>query len=220
MIPVIAVREPAHFNERVREPGLDAIAELVGEMPQRKRPGRKRAKIADDRANIPAKSFPPYWRAALPDMLDSYNRLCAYLGLYIEYGTGSPSVDHVAPKSKRWDQIYEWNNYRLACALVNSKKNNLDLSLDPFSIQDGTFALEFVGFQVIAGPLADRELARKVNKTIDVLGLNLRDCCEARREYVEAYQGRDIQLTYLERRAPFIAAELTRQGGLLPEDIS
>lgn len=218
MIPVISAKEPARFNELVREPGLDAIAELVGEKPKNKRPGPKRAKIVDERSKIPGNSFPPFWREALPDMLESYSRLCAYLALYIEHGTGSPSVDHVLPKSKKWDQVYEWKNYRLACSLVNSKKNNLNLALDPFAIQDGTFALELVGFQVIAGPLADRLLAQKVDKTINVLGLNVRDCCEARREYVEAYHARDIQLKYLLRRAPFVAAELRRQGKLHPED--
>ncbi|WP_081064343.1 HNH endonuclease [Burkholderia stagnalis] len=219
MIPVTAAKEPPHFNERVRERGLDAIAELVGEAPKKKRPGAKRAKVADERSKIPGKCFPPFWREALPDMLDSYSRVCAYLGLYIEHGTGSPSVDHVVPKSKKWDQVYEWDNYRLACSLVNSKKNNLDLSLDPFAIKDGTFALELVGFQVIAGPLASQVLARRVDKTIDVLGLNLRECCEARREYVEAYDTREIQFKYLLRRAPFVAAELRRQGKLHPEDV-
>lgn len=219
MIPVIAAEEPARFNELVREPGLDAIAELVGEKPRKKRPGRKRAKIADERSKIPGKSFPPFWRQALPDMLESYGRLCAYLALYIEHGTGSPSVDHVVPKSKDWDRVYEWENYRLACSLVNSKKSDLNLALDPFFIAEGTFALELVGFQVIVGPSADRSLAQKIGETIDVLGLNIRDCCEARREYVEAYIARDIPATYLLRRAPFVASELRRQGRLHPEDV-
>jgi hypothetical protein len=85
-------------------------------------------------------------------MLQSYNRLCAYLALHIEPATGSPSVDHVAPKSKAWDRVYEWANYRLASAFINAKKNNLELVLDPFTIREDLFALEFVEFQVVPGP--------------------------------------------------------------------
>ena len=31
-----------------------------------------------------------------------------------------PSVDHYVAKSGRWDLAYEWSNYRLACAAMNS----------------------------------------------------------------------------------------------------
>jgi hypothetical protein len=62
----------------------------------------------------------------------------------------------------------------------------------------------------------------KVNESIRLLGLSQREPCEARREYVRAYEkGPDadgIGLQYLERRAPFIARELRRQGRLLRGD--
>jgi len=152
-------------------------------------------------------------------MLKSYKRLCAYVSLYIEHATGNPSVDHVIPKSKAWDKVYEWSNYRLACALVNSKKNDVDDVLDPFEIEDGLFALEFVEFQVKLGPSAVGNLEAKVADTIEKLGLNLPDCCKARREYVENYREKQIKLDYLERRAPFIARELRRQGRLNAGDL-
>ncbi len=152
-------------------------------------------------------------------MLRAYNRLCAYLSLYIEHATGSPSVDHVIPKSKVWDQVYEWSNYRLACALVNSKKQDVDIVLDPFEIEDGLFALEFFDFQVKPGELAIGGLEDRVVDTIEKLGLNLSDCCKARQEYFESYRRRDIKFDYLERRAPFIARELRRQGRLNEGDI-
>ena len=152
-------------------------------------------------------------------MLNSYNRLCAYVSLYIEHATGSPSVDHVIPKSKAWDKIYEWSNYRLACALINSRKSNVDIVLDPFEIQDGLFALEFVEFQVKVGAMAVGELEAKASDTIEKLGLNLPDCCKARRAYFESYKSQHIRLDYLERRAPFIARELRRQGRLNDGDI-
>jgi len=219
MIRVEEAPAPVDFNKRVREPGLDAIAELVGERPTRPRSGPKRKKVAETRDQIPANEFPPFWRQVLPDMLDSYRRLCAYLSLYIEPATGNPSVDHVIPKSKAWDKVYEWSNYRLASALINSKKNNLDVVLDPFGIEDGLFALEFVDFQVRSGSAAVGELEEKVEDTIEKLGLNLPECRRARREYVESYTERHITLKYLQRRAPFIAFELRRQGRLNSGDI-
>lgn len=219
MIRVVPAPAPADFDQRVRRKGLDAIAELVGEAPSRKRPGRQRRQTFASRADIPPDRFPPYWRDVLPDMLDSYRRLCAYLALYIEPATGSPTVDHVVPKSKRWDQVYEWSNYRLACALINSRKNDTDLVLDPFHIGDDLFALELVEFQVKPGAGAVGALQAAVEGTIHKLGLNLTVCCAARREYAESYEVGEIDLAYLERRAPFVARELRRQGRLLRGDV-
>lgn len=214
MIPVTPAAEPPNFDKRVRQMGLSAIAELAGERPLVRRRGPKRKKIARTREEIPADKFPPYWRDALDDMLSSYRRLCAYLALYIEHATGGPSVDHVIPKSKAWNRVYEWSNYRLACALMNARKNDLELILDPFEIREGWFALEFVAFQVVVGPAAQGQIIDQVNKSIELLGLNLPECCEARQEYVESYEAGHIDLEYLTRRAPFIAQELRRQGRL------
>jgi len=69
MIPVILAEAPVDFESRVRQKGLDAIAELVGEQPSRPRTGSKRNKIADRREDIPSDAFPTYWRDVLPDML-------------------------------------------------------------------------------------------------------------------------------------------------------
>lgn len=217
MIPVTPAPEPADFDQRVRQPGLGAIAELVGEPPPRPRPGPKRSSVATVREKIPPANFPPFWRAVLPDMLTAYNRVCAYLGLYIEHVTGNSSVDHMAAKSGAWDQVYEWTNYRLAAARINARKSNLQLLLDPFTISDGLFALEFVEFQVVPGPGAGG-MTQQVVDTIDALGLNAQECRDARREYVECYDTGDIKHAYLERRAPFVAREMRRQQRLRPED--
>lgn len=220
MIPVCKAEEPDDFDASVRQPGLRALHEMTGQAfpgQQKKRRGKPFNKIADKFDAIPADKFPPYWRDSLPAMLTAYQRCCAYLALYIEHATGNPSIDHVVPKSKAWNQVYEWDNYRLACALINSKKNNLDLVLDPFTIAPGTFTLEFVAFQVKPGPAADEALKNKVEQSIAVLGLNSDECCKAREEYVTEYKNGGISLAHLERRAPFIAAELRRQGKLLPD---
>jgi hypothetical protein len=113
---------------------------------------------------------------------------------------------------------HEWSNYRLAAALINSKKSDLELVLDPFAIGPGLFALDFLTMEVEAGPAATAVQVTSIDDTIKTLGLNLQDCIDQRSEYYVAYKSQEISLRWLERRAPFIAQELRRQGRLNPGD--
>ena len=122
MIPVKPAPEPDDFNDKVRIPGLRAIDEMTGRKTVRK--GRKRSKVAENPEDIPTKKFPSYWTRAIDDLRKSYNEICAYSCFRIHSVTGSASVDHMVPKSIRWDLIYEWKNYRLASGLMNSRKSN------------------------------------------------------------------------------------------------
>lgn len=222
MIPVARGEEPASFESMVRRPGLDAIAELVGEAPSRPRPGPRRKVIAASRDQIPAGKFPDVWRGALPDLRERYGNLCAYLALYIHHATGSATVDHFIPKSKDWRLVYEWSNYRLCSSLINANKLEREIKLDPFAIQPGLFALELAELQVVPGPAARGDTIEIVTDTIADLGLNHRECLKARQEYVEAYRigpPEGIALARLERHAPFIAQELRRQGRLVRGDV-
>lgn len=216
MIPVALAIEPPRFDGLVRQKGLSAIDELVGRKPRISRRGPRRKKVADREADIRAEDFPPFWRDALPDMLHAYERRCAYLALYIEHATGSPTVDHVRPKSHVWDQVYEWTNYRLCAAIINSNKGELTSLVDPFEVANGWFALELVGFQVTRGPRAPTSKTQQIDATLPML--NLPDCLKQREEYVTSYEQVHIDLAYLERRAPFVAAELRRQGRLRQGD--
>ena len=208
MIPVKSAPEPPDFDRTVRQPGLRAIAELVGEAPQR-RAGKPFGHVADFRNMIPAASFPPYWREALDDLQAAYDRVCAYLCVRI---STDPSVDHYVAKSRRWDLVYEWSNYRLACAAMNSYKGESGDVLDPFELQDGWFALELVEFQVVPGAgLTDSDVDL-VRATIGRLHLNVPRFCRIRAEYAEARWSGDITDDYLARHSPFVARELHRQG--------
>ena len=150
--------------------------------------------------------------------MERYDRICSYSCLYIHPVTGARSVDHMVAKSTQWDQVYEWTNYRLACSLMNARKDAIASVLDPFEIGEGWFALELVGFQVVSGEgLAGDDLAT-VEDTIQRLRLNDLICCEARAEYAEDYWERQVRFDYLTRRAPFVAIELRRQGRLHEED--
>ena len=208
MIPVSPAPEPSDFDRAVRQPGLRAIAELVGETPQR-RAGRRLAQIAATRDQIPAGSFPSYWRAALDDLQAAYDRVCAYLSVRI---STDASVDHYVAKSRRWNLVYEWSNYRSACATMNSYKGEHGDVLDPFQLHAGWFALELVEFQVVAGTgLADED-AERVWATIRRMHLNVPRFCRIRAEFAEARWNGEITTDYLARHSPFVALELHRQG--------
>jgi len=217
MIPVRIAEEPPAFNRDVRQKGLAAIGELVGRGPFPPRRGRKRTPIAAREQDIPADRFPPYWRDALGLLLAAYQRRCAFLALYLEHGTGNPSVDHMLPKSRRWDQVYEWSNYRLCAATINARKRDMTGLVDPVECKPGWFAMELVGYQVIPGPTAPVDRKAEIQATLDLV--NSPDCLRAREEYVQCYLKGHIDLDYLTRRAPFVAEELKRQGRLLPGDV-
>jgi 5-methylcytosine-specific restriction endonuclease McrA len=219
VIPVALAREPADFDEKVRQPGLAAIDELVGRAPRIRRPGPRRSKVAETEAKIPASRFPEFWRAALDDMMSAYEQRCAYLAMFIE-DTGNPTVDHIIPKSYAWDKVYEWTNYQLCTGIVNSKKGELLGLVDPMEAQAGWFDLDLASYRVVRGTSAPTTHHEKIDATLPLL--NLRDCCRLRERYVEDYRlgpgNRGIDLVYLERRAPFIASELRRQGQLVRGD--
>lgn len=119
MIRLVLAEEPADFDEKVRQPGLRALDEMVGN-PVTRTAGKKRKVVATCKEEINGSDFPAFWTEVLPDLLKSYGRLCAYTSLYIHKVTGAPSVDHSVAKTKDWRSAYEWTNYRLICSLMNS----------------------------------------------------------------------------------------------------
>ncbi|CAN5273011.1 hypothetical protein BH09GEM1_BH09GEM1_32880 [soil metagenome] len=227
MIPVVESPEPASFDTKVRQPGLSAIDEMVGRPPRVKRRGPKRKQLVNQQGqrvtqeqDIPAEEFPSYWRDALPEMLVAYERRCAYLAMYIHHATGSPTVDHVLPKSCVWNQVYEWANYRLCAAIINSKKGALLNLVDPFSVGTGWFALNLNTLYVERGAAAPQAELARVDATLPIL--NHRLCVQEREAYLHWYRlgpgAGGFDLAHLERRAPFLAAELRQQGHLVRGD--
>ncbi len=215
---VVPAPEPPQFEPLVRRPGLSAIAELVGEAPAPSRSGPRRRKVAERREEIPADAYPPFWTKVLPDLRAAYRHICGYTCLYIEPVTGAACVDHMIPKARAWDRVYEWDNYRLICALMNSRKKDAESVLGPFAVGDNWFALELVSYHILPGPSTVEEIRVRVEETLRLLRLNDEICRKARQEYAEGYLEGEIPLAYLERRAPFIARELRRQGKLRPGD--
>ena len=216
MMPVTPADEPSEFPAKVRDPGLRAIAEMVGERPKR-RSGRAFTKIADRREDIPAASFPDYWTKCLDELLQAYNHICAYSCFRIHPVTGAASVDHFAPKSRTWNKVYEWNNYRLAAARLNSRKNNFEDLVDPFEVQPGWFHLDLVSFQVFPNSELNKTLRIQIDATITRLGLN--DFRREREQDAQVYWDHDVTLKILRLESPFVAFELERQKRLNTDDV-
>ncbi|HSD85959.1 MAG TPA: hypothetical protein VLB44_00535, partial [Kofleriaceae bacterium] len=108
------------------------------------------------------------------------------------------------------------------CAgVVNSKKGDLRDLIDPINVQVGWFELDVVSYRIERGTASPPTQHTKIDATLPLL--NLRDCCKQRERYIEDYRlgpgNRGIDLPYLERRAPFIASELRRQGQLVRGDV-
>jgi len=189
LIPVTLQPEPANFNSKVRQPGQNYLStESSPSFPR----GRR------------------YWRKAKKDLYEAYNKICAYTCFYLS----SPgSVDHFLPKSQYPHLAYEWSNYRLAKPRVNENKGISTDVIDPFAVKPGWFVLDFPSCLIKAGKGLAKIIVDSINKTIEILKLNDDDfLVQERCEIMVAYADGDISLSFIEKRYPFIAIEIRRQG--------
>ncbi len=215
MIRVEAQPEPPSFDARVRQPGLRALAELRGQ-PAGKRPGRKR----ELKQSIQSKDLPAYWTRCLDDLHTAYRGICAYSCLYIPHVVGSRTTDHASAKaprvSARLEDAYEWANYRLACGLMNSRKDTKTV-IDPFTIDGRWFELDLSTLAIGPNPELPKPLRERVQHTIDELRLDDKELRQARADWYQPYLEGHISFSFLASKCPFLAAELVRQLGAVPE---
>jgi hypothetical protein len=197
MIHVNAQPEPADFDSQVRKKGL---AHLQCKGIALSKPLPSNVEIA------------PYWRNCLDDLHRAYDGVCAYLAIYIERATGGSSTDHYIAKSNRADKAYEWNNYRLACSIMNSRKRDYDDVLDPFTVATGWFHLELVSGRIF--PNQGLSVAQRLAVQTSIDRLELDDACnrETRARHYQWYVQREIDRNHLHRTSPFVYAEADRQG--------
>jgi hypothetical protein len=192
--------EPLDFVRRVRQPGLAWIHEK-GLDPDQPAPAKTEIKAC--------------WRACLDDLHTAYSGICAYLCVFIERETGGTAVEHFVARSRtKLSLAYEWNNYRLACAMMNSRKLTYDDVLDPFTIPDGMFHLELVTVRIFPDPnlaAADRQ---RVQKTIARLKLDSPGCRAMRARHLQDCLEGHYTAAFLRRQSPFVWAEAARQGVL------
>ncbi len=194
MIRVTRKPEPANFDKRVREPGRQFLAACPN-------PTQRQWNSHS------------YWRRVIHSLHSAYGGICAYSCHWIPYDTGADTVEHFRPKTKYPQDAYEWRNYRLACQLLNSRKGDNEKILDPFSIRNGWFVIEFPTLMVKPAPGLSRALHEKARRTRDILGLNDDATCMAmRQQFVMDYCRGEINFAHIEKRAPFLAGEMKKQG--------
>lgn len=149
-----------------------------------------------------------YWKAALPWLKAAHGNVCAYSSLWIP---GQCSVDHFEPKTVRPDLAYEWSNYRLATDRINTNKGDSTRVLDPFQIENGWFVLDLANLFVMPGAGLDPATRAQVEDTINILHLNDDVWVEFRFEVLRDFLEGTVALDFIQRRYPFIAAEIARQ---------
>ncbi len=197
MIPVRLQPEPARFHALVRQKGLRWL---------------KMHNIPLDRRLPVGTQIKPCWRACLNDLHTAYAGVCAYLCVYIEREVGGATVDHYVAKSRRADLAYEWDNYRLASARMNSRKRDYSTVLDPFTLKADTFRLELVTGRVYANPDLKKVRFDRAKKTIERLGLDSSGFRMMRVRHYFNYREKGYPAGYLLEYSPFVYVEAKRQG--------
>ncbi|WP_313808926.1 hypothetical protein, partial [Sphingobium sp.] len=123
------------------------------------------------------------------------------------------SVDHFHPKAIHPNLAYEWNNFRLSSGRVNSSKGNQTDILDPFEVQNDWFFIDIPSCLLRANPALNHDVRVKVSHTINSLRLNQDDnYVQERCNILIEYAREDVTFNFLERRYPFLAKEVHRQG--------
>lgn len=189
LIRVTQQPEPAGFNTTVRVPGNLFLRRL------------RRAPTSDEwRKN-------GHWKYCLADLQTAYRDVCAFTACWV---SDSASVDHFMAKSTHPNLAYEWSNYRLASQKVNSKKGNA-VVLDPFTIDDAWFVLDFASSMVRPAKGLPTQVEAQVRNTITVLGLNDAGWVRVRFTVLRQYVLSHVAFEHLRQFYPFIARELERQ---------
>jgi len=191
MIRVIAAPEYASFDADVRRPGaafLTTCPEPTSEQFRKK--------------NL--------WSKASRELHAAYSGICAYTAMYLPQQW---SVDHFLPKTSHPHLAYEWSNFRLANERVNNSKGNLPDILDPFQIEDDWFYMDIPACLLKPNPALGAVLRGRISNTINSLRLNQDDnYVQERCNILIDYARGDVSRGFLERRYPFLAKEVSRQG--------
>ncbi|UUO13625.1 HNH endonuclease [Dolichospermum heterosporum] len=194
MIPIKPQPEPDDFDKKVRQPGLAFLSRF---------PNPSNKDYENNKAT--------YWRESLSDLYDAYNHICAYSAQWISFDTGSPTVDHFIPKSKEHKSAYEWDNFRLACSKMNSKKHTYLDVIDPFALPADSFIINFPSMLIKPNNNLLEPLKGRVISTIARLKLNEENRPQRRFKLLKEYYTQDYPFKHLKKIAPFIAYELERQ---------
>lgn len=198
MIPVTPKPEPSDFESKVRKPGKDWL---------------NKSSIPPNGPIPPKFGWKDYWTQSLEDLEDDYGYLCAYLVFYMEPGTGASSVDHFKPKHKYPYLAYEWSNFRLCSRTINGRKGILENIIDPFTMEEGVFLIDFTDGSVYHNP-EKVTVKAQTEDTIKNLRLNDIRHKRTRLNHLSDCQKGKYSVEYLKQMSPFVHSEAVRQGML------
>lgn len=196
MINVSPAQEPANFDLRVRQRGLTSL---------------KMDGINPSTPLSAAYTFKPYWRDCIRDLHSSYNGICAYLCIRLEWVLGGVSTDHFIPKSIFPAHAYEWDNYRLSSSIVNSRKGTSLGIIDPFKVKNGSFHLELLTGKIFPSSTINPTQKAALLYSIKKLGLDSPDARTIRVKHFHQYIGNYISRKHLSEYSPFVYMEAKRQ---------
>lgn len=196
MIPVTSKPEPHDFDTKVRQPGLAFLAQT---------PNPTNAQWRD------------FWSKALDQLFTAYARTCAYSASPVRRGTAKASLrdrslDHYVARVTNPLLAYEWTNFRLCRSRLNTNKGHHADVLDPFTLSQNRFALNFLTFDLVPDASLDLTEQAQVQATIARLKLNDdKDYWKERSGVVKEYCLGRVKFTQIQRHYPFIALEMQRQ---------
>jgi len=198
MIRIQKFNPPDNFDIRVKNPGIKFLLDTPN-------PNNNQWKKHN------------YWKNAHNDLYNLYNGICAFCSTWTPRGFGSndpsqmTSIDHFIPKVHRPTLAYEWDNFRLCKARINSNKGESLEIIDPQYIDGDWFILDFDTFLINSNEGLPVYLTNRIERTIEILDLNHNDFVEQRIDIIKAYVLEYVTFIQLEEKFPFIAYEMLRQ---------
>lgn len=158
-----------------------------------------------------------YWRKIHDYLYNSHNGICLYCASWtprnrrkehFDYTT----IDHYIPKKIDKTKVYEWDNFRLCRARLNHRKADFSDVLDPCSLSNEWFILEFTTFLIKPSFGLDEQIKIKVRQTIERLELNLdTDYVNERIAIIRDYSIGTISFDFIRLKYPFIAYQMVSQ---------
>jgi uncharacterized protein (TIGR02646 family) len=205
MLPIARQPEPENFDALVRQPGAQFLSGqniVAGPVPK----GFK---------------WNPHWRKSIPDLYAAYQGICAFSGLRIARTTGASTVEHFLPKKIYPLQAYDWANFLLVSARLNSRKGDWLDVIDPFSMPEQCFHLNFTNGLLTVNSSLPKVTQDVAKSTIRRLHLNRDvDLIKDRLADFQDYIDDKIHISIFQRSNPFAYSEAVRQNLLRPEDRS
>lgn len=95
---------------------------------------------------------------------------------------------------------------------MNSRKRDFSDVLDPFTMLDDTFYLDFSAGSIYPNPALTATAKQEADDTLKRLKLDDTECRTARIEYYNEYKAGNISSDYFRRMSPFVWKEANRQG--------